>query len=80
MALDILIPILYKSIVHPHLEYGNIVWHPRFRGDEEKIEQVQCRATMMIPQLAGKSNSDRLRVLKIPTLYYRRARGDMVVC
>ena len=34
----------------------------------------------MIPQLAGNSYSDTPWVLKIPTLCYNRARGEMVEC
>ena len=81
VALDtVLLPMLYKSTVPPNLKYGNIVWHPKFTGNKENLEQMLHRATKMIPQLAGKSHSDRLRVLKTSTLYYRRARDDMVEC
>ena len=73
VALDtVSLRILYRSIVCSHLEYDNIVWHPRYKGDDEKEEQVRCRATKMIPRLAGKSYADRLRVLKILILYYKR--------
>ena len=32
---------LYKSIVRPHLDYANSVWHPYKVGDIEDIEKVQ---------------------------------------
>ena len=32
---------LYKSIVRPHLDYANSVWHQCKVGDIEDIEQVQ---------------------------------------
>ena len=39
------------SMVRPHLEYGNVIWVPHFKGDMEAIEKVQKRATRMIPDL-----------------------------
>ncbi|XP_005102398.1 uncharacterized protein LOC101854880 [Aplysia californica] len=36
---------LYKSMIRPHLEYGNVVWYPRLKGDEEQLEKVQRLAT-----------------------------------
>ena len=35
---------LHKSIVRPHLDYANSVWHPYKVGDIEDIEKVQKRA------------------------------------
>ena len=37
------LPLLYKSIIRPHLEYCNVVWHPRFKKDAELIESIQHR-------------------------------------
>jgi len=34
---------LYKTMVRPHLEYANRVWHPKRIYDLEKIEKVQKR-------------------------------------
>ncbi|RUS72071.1 hypothetical protein EGW08_020166 [Elysia chlorotica] len=74
------LPTLYKSIIRPHLEYGNVVWHPRFKGDEEQLENVQRRATKLIPELKHLEYKDRLEKLDMPSLYFRRARGDMIEC
>ena len=46
--------------------------------DVDKLERVQKRATKLIPELSKKSYSDRLKALKLPTLKYRRYRGDMI--
>ena len=27
----ITVPLLFNTIVRPHLKYGNVIWHPRFR-------------------------------------------------
>ena len=29
---------LYTVMVRPHLEYGNVVWHPQFKRDLELLE------------------------------------------
>ena len=26
---------LYKSMVRPHLEYGNLIWEPFYKGDKK---------------------------------------------
>ena len=39
---------------------------------------VQRRATKMIPELKHLSYPERLKKLKLPTMAYRRARGDMI--
>ena len=52
VLLDIItIPMLYKSLVHPHLEYGNVVWGPYFKEDVKAVERVQRRVTKWIPRL-----------------------------
>ena len=44
----------------------------------KKIEKVQMRATKMVQQLKKLSYEARLRWLNLPTLKYRRLRGDMI--
>ena len=60
------------------LEYGNSVWGPFNRADQRLVERVQRRATRMIPSLRHLSYPDRLAALDLPSLYYRRRRGDML--
>ena len=69
---------LYKALVRPHLEYANQVWSPHLKKTIEAIENVQRRMTRMIPGLKNMSYEERLHKLKLPTLAYRRLRGDMV--
>ena len=69
---------LYKALIRPHLEYGQVIWSPQFIRQSKKIENVQRRATRLIPSLKNLSYEDRLKKLKLPTLKYRRLRGDMI--
>ena len=69
---------LYTSLVRPMLEYANAAWTPILRRDQILLENVQRRATKVIPELRDRDYEDRLRALKLPSLYYRRARGDMI--
>ena len=63
------------------MEYGNVVWHPRHKGDEEQLlESVQRRMSKLIPDLKNLDYVQRLKSLKLPSLYYRRARGYMIEC
>ena len=71
-------PLLYKTLVRPLLEYGNACWGPFNRADQVLLERVQRRATRMISSLRGLPYPERLRALRLPSLYYRRRRGDMV--
>ena len=68
---------LFTSRVRPILEYGNVIWNPRLIRDINAIERVQRRATKTVPGIRTMSYSDRLRTLRLPSLVFRRARGDM---
>ena len=70
--------VLYKSLVRPHLEYGSTVWSVICKKDAIIIENVQRRATKMLPSIQNLSYTERLRYLGLPTLQYRRIRADLV--
>ena len=70
--------ILYKSLVRPILEYANQVWSPQLKKHINAIENVQRRATKTVPGLSEKTYEQRLRDLDLPTLAFRRLRGDMI--
>ena len=42
------------------------------------LENVQIRATKLVDGLGSLDYPERLRKLQLPTLAYRRARGDMI--
>ena len=69
---------LFTSMVRPHLEYAAAVWNPHLQRHITEIENVQRRASKMVPGLKELSYPDRLRILNLPTLSYRRYRGDMI--
>ena len=69
---------LYISMVRSHLDYCSSIWVPYRKGDIESLEKFQKRATKILPGLKNLPYSDRLKICKIPTLHYRRIRGDMI--
>ena len=74
---NVTIPRFFTTMVRPHLEYGNVILHPRFRRDSVDIEKVQRWATKLIPEINHLPYDKRLRALKLPSLQHRRRRGDM---
>ena len=69
---------LYKTYVRSHLDACSSVWAPYKLKHIEQIEKVQMRATKQIPGFRDLTYPERLRRLKLPTLSYRRLRGDMI--
>ena len=73
-----MLSLLYTSLVRPHLEYGNVVWGPFFKGDQKDVEKIQRRASKLIKGIKEMSYEERLRHLKLPSMQHRRRRGDMI--
>jgi len=65
------------SLVRSHLEYANSVWNPHRLGLIRHFEKVQMRETKLVITI-NLTCKDRLKRLKLPTLKYRRIRGDMI--
>ena len=51
---------------------------PLYNKEITLLENVQRRATKLVPGLHDRENQDRLKQLKLPSLHYRRTRGDMI--
>ena len=65
-------------MVRLHLVYGNTIWGPYYQGDIKAVESVQRRATKLITVLKDKSYEEGMRELKLPSLVYRRRRGNII--
>ena len=70
--------LLYKSLVRPHLEYCNVIWGPFYKGDIITVEKIHRQATKFVPEFKKMPYEGRLKALDIPSLNYRRIRGDMI--
>ncbi len=53
-------------------------WSPQSKKNIRLIESIQRRATKLVPELTELPYEERLRRLKLPSLVYRRNRGDMI--
>ena len=69
---------LYKQLVRPHLDYAAQAWSPFYEKDKFLLEQVQRRATRLIPEVRNLPYQNRLNHLGLTTLELRRVRGDML--
>ena len=69
---------LFKSLVRPILEYGHSVYQPQQKYLCSDLEDVQRRATKLLPSVRDLPYPERLRRLRLPSLEHRRLRGDMI--
>ena len=70
--------LLFVALVRPHLEFGNVVWSPRLEKDKKLVEGVQRRTTKIIPGSKGLTCEQKLEKRKLPSMCYRKLRGDLV--
>ena len=70
--------LLYKGLVRSHLEFAGSVWNPYKKGSIKEIESIQKKATKLLHFCKGMSYKERLKFLLLPTLKYRRFRGNNV--
>ena len=69
---------IYCAFVRPHLEYGQAAWSPHLTKDIKTLENVQIRATKLVDGLGKLEYAERLKRLNLPTLAFRRQRGDII--
>ena len=69
---------LFKSLVRPIIEYGNAVWCPYLRKHVNIVESVQRHFTKCIIGTKYLSYKERLKFLGLPSLEFRRFRGDLI--
>ena len=70
--------ILYKTCIHPHLEYCVSIWNPYLARNINKLEWIQQRATKLVSELAHLPYEARLQHLNLYSLYCWRQRGDLI--
>ena len=70
--------LLYKTYIHPHLEYCASIWSPYLARDIDKLEKIQQRATKLVPEIAHLPYELRLHHLNLYSLYCRRQRGALI--
>ena len=69
---------VYKCLIKSVLDYCSPVWNPSTKKYRQLLENVQRRATKLVPELKMLSYQERLRELNLPTFYYRRNRCDLI--
>ena len=70
--------LLYKSLVRPHIEYGNTVWSPFRKADINLIENIQRKETCFTPEFNKLDYQERFEKLNLPTLAYRQFCGSII--
>ncbi|XP_068205277.1 uncharacterized protein [Palaemon carinicauda] len=69
---------LYTSLVRPHLEYGAQFLAPSIQRDIDRLEEVQGRATKLVPTLRQFGYRQRMERLNLLDLQTRRLRGPVI--
>ena len=69
---------VHYFLLQKTIEYGNCVWSPSFQYHIKDIENVQRRATKLLPGMCNMEYEDRLKRLNLPSLAFRQIRGDMI--
>jgi len=69
--------VLYKNMVRSYLDYCSTVRSPYIKRTLRLWKRYK-KSDQDLPQLKHKNYSDRLKACKLPTLGYRRIRGDMI--
>ena len=74
---EVLVP-LFKSLIRPVLEYANTAWSGGLRKNINEVEKIQRSFTKNIYQVKHLPYEKRLEKLNLPSLEYRRFRGDLI--
>ena len=69
---------IFVSTVRPHIEYCSPVWNKSSKTFSAMIEKIQKKATKIPNSLKNFSYEERLRLLSLPSLEFRRFREDLI--
>ena len=63
-------PYFHKALIHPLIEYGNVIWGSFYVDDQQKnkILKFQCKATRLVYSINHLSYVSHLAELKLPSL------------
>ena len=75
---EVTVPRLFSAMVRPQLEYGNVIWGPRYQTDRKEVEKIQRRATKLVPSLRPLPYEERLSRLKLPSLMHSMSGMDRI--
>ncbi len=70
---------LYKAFVRPYLEYAIQANCPYLKKDIHHLERMQEAATRRVKDLAGFTNEERVKAVKLQSLGKRWLRSDLVL-
>src|SRR3989442_4362913 len=65
-------------MVRSHLEFAGSAWNPYKISQIRSLEKISKRATKLVRSCKKLSYKERLIHLNLPTLKFRRLRGDMI--
>ena len=69
----------FTTLVRPILEYNMCALPPVLERDKDAVENVQRRASKRVKGLWDFPYEERLRILGLFSLRYRRTRGDLIM-
>lgn len=79
MHLDMVtVSLLYKSMIRPHLDYGNFIWGPHYKVGPASSRESSEVSNQPSPRSIGTIYKEHLRWLHIPSLCAYHRRGDMI--
>ena len=61
---------LFIALVRPGLEFAYVVWFPRLIKNRNVIKGLQKRASKLIPGFQNIPYEERVKRIKLPSLYY----------
>ena len=70
--------LLCKTYIRPHPEFSVQAWSPYLRKDMDCLERVQRAAIRLVPHLRNLTYEKLLERLRLPSLFDRRRRGDII--
>ena len=74
---SVLLPV-YKAVIRPTIEYASVVWSPMKKVQIAKTERVQRSFTKILGGLKQLTYTQRLSVLNLESLCFRRNYNDLV--